>query len=186
MIQIEYLPLVLTGLSITASIIYYASILRNANKNQKIQQETRNAQIFMQFIDKLHNPELLSNWIKLMRWEWKDLEDFERKYGSVDHPDLFGIRYSFWATLNDLGWLVEKEIVGVEDVNTIVGPVLIWTWDKFEDIILEHRRVYNFPDQYLYWERLNHKVMEYRKQANIQSDVPEYMDDYLSTIKENP
>ena len=33
--MIEYLPLVLTGLGLTASIIYYASILRNQNKTRQ-------------------------------------------------------------------------------------------------------------------------------------------------------
>ena len=125
MVSIELIALVLTGLSITASILYYASVLRNANKAQEHATETRNIQIFMQFVDKIHNRELLSTHVRMLRWEWKDFEDFERKYGSVDHPDLYGERVSFWWLLNDLGWLVEKGIVEIEDVNTLVGPLPI-------------------------------------------------------------
>ena len=33
----EYLPLVLTGLGLTASIVYYANVLANANKNRELQ-----------------------------------------------------------------------------------------------------------------------------------------------------
>ena len=36
MIQIEYLPLVLTGIGIIASILYYTMVLRNANKTQQL------------------------------------------------------------------------------------------------------------------------------------------------------
>ena len=58
--------------------------------------------------------------------EWKDLEDFERKYCSVDNPKLFGEMYSCWDTYNNLGWLVERGVVQVEEVNAIVGPILFW------------------------------------------------------------
>jgi hypothetical protein len=175
MVDYGILSIVLTGIGIIGAIVYYTMTLRNATK-------TRQAQFFMQFVDKIHTPEFLSFWVNMIRWEWEDLEDFERKYGSVDHPDLFGERYSFFSTFNDLGWLVEKGIVNVEDVNALVGPQLFWMWDKFEPIIFEHRRVYNFPDQYMYWERLYIKVMEYRKQANLSSEIPEYYDDYLSSL----
>ena len=45
--MIEYLPLVLTGIGITVSILYYTSVLRNANKTQQMQLETRQAAMFM-------------------------------------------------------------------------------------------------------------------------------------------
>jgi hypothetical protein len=37
MASLDYLPLVLTGIGIIASILYYASILRNANKTRELQ-----------------------------------------------------------------------------------------------------------------------------------------------------
>jgi hypothetical protein len=176
MASFDILAIILTGIGLTISLVYYASVLRNQNT-------TRKAQYFMQFTDRFHTPETLSFWVRLMRFEWEDLEDFERKYGSVDHPDLFGERYSFWAGFNNVGWLVEKGIIQLEDVNTMIGPMLFWTWDKFKPIIYEHRVVYNYPDQYIYWERLYDKLVEYRKKNNIYGEAPENYDDYLSTIE---
>ena len=49
MVSFEFLAVILTGLGLTASIVYYASILRNANKTQEIQLETRQAQLYMEF-----------------------------------------------------------------------------------------------------------------------------------------
>ena len=43
MVSLEVLALVLTGLGLTASIVYYANILLNANKTQKLQLETIHA-----------------------------------------------------------------------------------------------------------------------------------------------
>ena len=182
MASFEFLAIIFTGLGLTASIVYYANILRNANENQRIQQETRNAQFFMQFVKEIHSPDFLSFWVQMLRWEWEDFEDFERKYGSVDNPEDFAKRYSFWSIMNDLGWLVEKGMVGIDDANAIVGQSLFWTWTKFESIIHEHRKIYNMPDAFMYWENLYHKAEEYRKQKGILMEVPEYFDDYLSTL----
>ena len=179
--MIETLPLVITGLSLAASIIYYANILRNASKNQKIQQETRNAQFYMQFVKEMITPEFTEFWIEMLQWEWDDYDDFERKYGSVKSPLLFGKRYNVWKMFDVLGWLVEKGMVGIEDANALMSQSLLWSWTKFEPIIYEWRRIYMMPDAFVYWERLNHKVVEYRKEQGILMEIPEYLDDYLST-----
>ena len=43
----QTISILLAGLSIAASIVYYASVLRNANKTQQVQLETRQAQLFL-------------------------------------------------------------------------------------------------------------------------------------------
>ena len=179
--MIEYLPLVLTGIGLTASIVYYANILRNANKTQEMQLETRNAKFFMQFVMEMSSSEFLNFWIIMLQWEWTDYDDFERKYGSVNQPELFGPRYHVWKMFDVLGWLVESGVVGIEDVNALMSQSLLWSWTKFESIIREWRRLYNMPDAFIYWERLNQKVLEYRREQGILMKVPEYLDDYLAT-----
>ena len=53
--MIETIGFILTGLGLTASIVYYANILNNANKTRELQlkaqehaTETRQAQLYMQ------------------------------------------------------------------------------------------------------------------------------------------
>jgi hypothetical protein len=45
MASFEFLAIILTGLGLTASIVYNAINLRNANKTQKQALETRKAQL---------------------------------------------------------------------------------------------------------------------------------------------
>jgi len=52
MVSFEFIALVFTGLSITASLFYYANVLSNTNKTQKMQLETRQAQLFMQLVNR--------------------------------------------------------------------------------------------------------------------------------------
>ena len=62
--MIEYLPLVLTGIGIIVSILYYTSVLRNANK-------TREAQLFMQSYKETSTPELQQLAYELLSWQWR-------------------------------------------------------------------------------------------------------------------
>ena len=57
MASLEFLAIVLTGLGLTVSIVYYATILRNANKAQQHATETREIQIFMQLMQQITNYE---------------------------------------------------------------------------------------------------------------------------------
>ena len=59
MVSLEIIALVLTGLSITVSIIYYANVLSNANKTQQLTLENRNAQLLMRIYDKYTETELM-------------------------------------------------------------------------------------------------------------------------------
>ena len=183
MASLEFVGLIFTGLSISISIIYYANILRNANKAQQIQQETRDAQYFMQYAQLFHTSERMTQWANLMSYRWDDYIDFEHKYGSQDHPEEFGERFAYWQSLNDLGWMVEKGMVKVEDVNALIGQSLFWLWEKYEDIILKQRELYSLPDSMIYWEKLYNRVKEYRRQKGILKEVPEFFDNYLATIK---
>lgn len=185
MISIEQVIYILPVLALTVSILYYAMVLRNSNKAQQMHQDTRNAQFFMQFANAFHTASRLNYWIQIMDWEWDDYTDFERKYGSENHPEMFGDRYAYWVSLNDLGYMVEKGIVQIEDVNALIGQFAIWTWVKFEEIILEHRRVYNLPDELSYWEKLVEKMMDYRKKSGVLEQNPEYFAKYLSSIEQN-
>lgn len=70
MASFEFIAIILTGFGLTASILYYSSILRNANKTRELQLkaqelqlkaqehaiETRQAQLFMQILTHYNGP----------------------------------------------------------------------------------------------------------------------------------
>ena len=87
--MIEYLPLVLTGIGIIASVLYYSSVLRNANKTRELQlkaqqqaEQTRQAQIFMQTHSRFQDPSFTKMYNEVMAREWDSLEEYREKYMS--------------------------------------------------------------------------------------------------------
>ena len=71
--MIETIALVLTGIGIIASILYYTSVLRNANT-------TRQAQLYMGLINTFNSLEFRTQWHLIESATWEDYDDFHEKY----------------------------------------------------------------------------------------------------------
>ena len=82
MIALDLVIYVLPLIGITVSILYYAMVLRNANR-------TRSAQLFMSLHSAMTDPEGMSSFMETMYMEWEDYADFERKYGSDTNPKAY-------------------------------------------------------------------------------------------------
>ena len=81
MIQAEYLPIVLTGLGLTASIVYYASVLQNQNK-------AKQRELIIQRISTI-TPEFYRNWRRVMSGDWKtELEWYKHISENPDDADI--------------------------------------------------------------------------------------------------
>lgn len=154
MVSLEVIALVLTGLSITASIVYYANVLSNANKTQKMQLETRQAQLLMKLYEEWRNPEQLKLYAKSLQMNWTSYEDFQDKY-SVDN---FEERLPFTAMSyywEGVGVLVEEGLIDIKLVSKLFSGDLKTHWEKFRSYIYDARERRNYPQffdktEYLY------------------------------------
>lgn len=138
MVQIEYLPMVLTGLGLTASILYYTVILRNANKAQQLQLESRNAQLFMHLQDNAWSRETQDAVNILWGFKYSD-EEFEKR-----HKEDFQFQKAFrrWAYIYErMGTLLKLGIVTpsvyVPSYSTTMN--LIDDWERYRNVIYKFR-----------------------------------------------
>ena len=159
--MIETLALVLTGLSITASILYYASVLRNTNKQRMTQLAFNLSQILI-------SPETTGNTTKILSYTWNDFEDFRTKYDSTTNLEQFSIRWNIWRLYDHLGYMLHLGLVDVETLYNLIGGYNILSpWEKFESIILEQRRLYEEPDWFVWWEYLTQETSKYREKRGL-------------------
>jgi len=121
MVQIEYLPIVLTGIGIIVSILYYTSVLRNANKTQQQQLDTRQAQLFMQIYDKWMSPTLSEAWNTIQKYEFKDYQDFKTFFMTWDEatPEhtAFGHLIGYYE---GVGVLVKEGLIDIRMVALLM------------------------------------------------------------------
>ena len=128
MIQIEYLPIVLTGLGLTASIIYYAIVLRNANKTQQLQLETRQAQLFMTLYETYRSQEFRMQWTSILKQEYTDFEDFWNKYGLSNNPEAWANWQSVASFFHGIGILVKKGLIEPSLLEELISPNVFMAW----------------------------------------------------------
>jgi len=143
MIQIEILALILTGLGLTASILYYTMVLRNATK-------TRETQLFMSIFNRFTSREFTKAFERVLSWEFTGEKEFHDKYGWF-HEDGswkreedidFDDSADFNMVLNwfeGLGVLMRRGLISSELVFEIMYGGVGHFYRKVEPMILEVR-----------------------------------------------
>jgi hypothetical protein len=61
----------------------------------------------------------MKKYFEIMNYEWKDYEDFEKKYGSDNNVEAASKRYSLWSDYNHVGTMMRKGIISVEDARAV-------------------------------------------------------------------
>jgi len=153
MIQIEYLALILTGLSITVSILYYTNVLRNANK-------TRQVQLFMNLYSTYSTPETQGHFRDLLTIEMNGTEDWSRLTENREQFQSWGFFASYYE---GMGVLVKDGFVDIDLMVKLVSGNAIWFWEKYRDGIFELRESLNWPRFCIEVEYLYNRIMEYRE-----------------------
>jgi hypothetical protein len=151
--MIETIALILTGLSISASIVYYTSVLRNADK-------TRQTQLLMDIKRKTDDPEFWRMIHEIGTYEWSDYEEYEKKYGRTSNPKAASEIASLMAFYNSIGVLVATDRIELELLGKILGPMPSMFWNKFESIFHEERKRLNNPYAYVYVEYLKDEQLK--------------------------
>jgi len=82
MASYEFPAIILTGLGLSASILYYSMTIQNQSKTQKLQ-------IIKEIWDWISDEEGYKKFIILMQMTWTDYEDFQHKYGSLTNPKAY-------------------------------------------------------------------------------------------------
>ena len=140
------------------AIIYYTLTLRNANKTQQLQLETRQTQLFMQLYEQLNSEESMISWAELVNQEIPDYDEYLLKYDSSVNPAHYAKRAHLWYTFHAIGELLRMGTIEPDLVHRLqLAPMVIIMWEKWEHIIREIRVRENAPEinegfEYLYNE----------------------------------
>jgi hypothetical protein len=159
--MIEYLPFVLTGIGLSASILYYASNLRNANKTQRMQLETRQVQLFMNIDATRGSPEFQKLFYRVVFMdEWKDIDDYYVKYGPENNLDGYSEHLFIWQRFDSLGFLLKKNVIDLTYFDDVLKASALAAWSKFETVIIAIRERSN---QLSLWNQFEYLANEIRR-----------------------
>ena len=157
---------------VIAGLSYYVITVRNQNKQ-------RNAQLFIQYHDKIMSNPLKNKQSIVMSWKWENYDDFEEKYGKlpdasnfyVDAESVLWNLFDVLAYYEGLGVLMSKHQLDLEMVIRFNGGLITRFWEKFESLIYEWRRRQNLLNWWVEFENLYLKIGEYWKRNTVVVDM---------------
>ena len=152
MVLLQQVSYIAGAFGVCVAAVYYVSNLR---MNQRIMRINMTNSL----VQRLCTEDFLNKYTELMYMNWRDYDDFEKKYGSDTKPDNFVKRMIIWNILDSLGTLLKRGMAD-EDVlfsSQIVGTSL-FLWHKFRDVFEMNRRLYSGANAWLGLEYLANEV----------------------------
>ena len=142
MVDLETLLTYLTLISVPIGVFYHIMTLNNSRKNQQLQLETRQTQLFMNLYETWRSPDFRkrSNWVNILL-EYEDMEDFMSQYGPRVDQEAFATWASIAAFYQGIGVLVQRGMIDIELVNDLLGQAVVISWEKMSPEIIESRKV---------------------------------------------
>jgi hypothetical protein len=126
----------LQTVGILVGVLYYIMTIRSNQRNQKIQLENRQTQLFMQFTNKLADLRVDGTWNEIFdEWSWNDCDDFMNKYGPEANPGEWEKFMAIAGIFERMGVLAAHESVDVQLIYDFIAGNPIRLWDKYEKII---------------------------------------------------
>ena len=141
MVTVETISIVFTALSISLAAFYYIGTLRNAQRTQQLQLETRKAQLYMQLFLRITSEEFTKKSIDLLKFDYDDAGEFMEKYISGPDSNMQAKLFSMLWHLDGLGYMMSEDLIDPEMVYNFGGGFAqVWHWEKWEPVILEIRK----------------------------------------------
>ncbi len=122
MIDIQTILTYLTLISVPVGVIYHIMALNNTRKNQRMQLETRQAQLYMSLINNWNTKEFNRVRYNVYRMDYTDLDDWNSKYSREKTPEQVSDVTTFGRSILSLAELKRK---GLIDCDFLDGMMLI-------------------------------------------------------------
>jgi len=137
-IQAAYYMVAATGVLVAA--VYY---VMNIRYNKK----AREMEICRSFASDYVSEQGMQRYGTIMSMEWKDYEDFMKKYG-YSNPEMFKLWTSQFFAFEMWGILIKSKIINADLIYDLGAYGAIKAWEKFKPII-EGRRGISWGHDYM-------------------------------------
>jgi len=164
MVSLEIIALVLTGLSISVSILYYASVLRNNTKAQHMQ-------VMLSIQRSRAQSGGTLRYVKALNMSWRDYDDFNEKYGFDNNPEVFAEWISYLTQFDDYGYMLKRSIVDLDFMFETCYPSIVKLWYKFRPVFMVRRLQDETNEREMFWfQYIAEELERYAESKGIKVD----------------
>lgn len=155
-VSLQTLLTYLTLISVPVGVFYHVMTLRNTRKNQQLQLETRQAQLFMQLFNRWNDPSFAKVYgdyrYKTCAEANNDPEEISKiaikaLFESYD-PDIWIPIQTLAQYFEGVSILVQKGLIDINMVERLLSGRIAWYWDSTEPFIQYVRERINDPTMY--------------------------------------
>jgi hypothetical protein len=138
----------IAALSFAVTCAYYIMNLSNSKKNTQLTLETRQAQLFKEFLKTQESYEFSKMFQEIFYdWTWSNFDDFMAKYGksNIDARTKITVVFGFFEGLGIMvrRGLINSDLVYEFNYNSIIG-----FWERYSPIVSALRQSFNSPQFY--------------------------------------
>ena len=163
MIDLQTVLTYLTLISVPVGVVYHIMTLRNTRRNQELQLETRQAQMFSGIMARANTAERRKALSTFLYTNWSNFEEF------LEWIDPFNPEYSqnfddlnlIFGHYEYMGVLVREGLVGIRLVALAEGGAIRSMWEKIAPFIDDFRDALHAPRYASEWEYLYNELVKY-------------------------
>ena len=168
------------ALGVCVAAVFYVLNLRISQVNMKANTETRQFQLLMQLSGPQFTKEGFRTFLEFVSMEWKDYDDFEKKYGSDANPESLVVRDFIGTWYNKAGLLLRYGMIDGELLYDFLGYDSISLWNKYGEIVRTQRKLYSVPEMYRDWGYLYDEMVKIATRRGLdtkKTQEPTYTDE---------
>ncbi len=137
---LQTIGILLTGLTVSIAAIYYTLTLRYTRRNQDLQLETRQAQLFMQVYREVCTPEWWQRQAETWKHDWSNYEEVEDFMGMTKNTEAYAEQSTLFAFFEGLGVLVNRKLIHPSLVDDLLSGPILGYWERLRPHFLERRK----------------------------------------------
>jgi len=137
MVDIQTISIVIASASVVAGVVYYALQLRHQTK-------LRQTDLIMRLYSTMGSKEFFESLTKFMMMEFKDYDDYRKKYASSptgfsEKPEVIALS-TVGIFFNAVGILLLMKLLDANLTARLFRNVIVYTWEKMKPIIEGYRK----------------------------------------------
>jgi hypothetical protein len=157
-ITIQTIGVLVAAASVVAFVVNSILTSRREEKRSQQNNETRQAQLYMQILNQFDSLEYQKTWVEVMSWEWKDPQDFTDRIWA-DKDNKAKMMY-MGMLLEGVGVAVKKKLIDIHLIDDLFSIWVIGYWEKYGSVELYFRERYNAPQNAEWTEYLYDEVVK--------------------------
>ena len=151
MLDVTEISAMVAAAGVMVGVVYYILDMRN-------QARTRQTDLVMRLYSTYGSKDFQEAWATVRELEFKDYDDFIKKYGWSAAMSEVGLFFE------GVGVLLHKKLVDISMIDDLfTGPVKM-TWEKMKPMIEGHRKQREYPQFYEWLEYLYNEMKKREQQ----------------------